>query len=313
MRVLVTGAAGFIGSHLCDRLVGDGHEVRMVDSLTDYYDRDVKIRNLSQLMQGSDLKLDNRDLARDSIDELVDGVDAIIHLAGQPGVRLSWSSAFSLYVERNLITTQRLLESASAFGIKKFVVASSSSVYGQASSYPTSETSPTKPFSPYGVTKLAAESLCSAYAENLGLNTVALRYFTVYGPRQRPDMAFHRFIECALDGRALPVYGDGHQVRDFTYVDDIVDATVKAAEVHLEGAVTINVAGGSSAELGDVLDLVSETTGHALEINRQPAQSGDVQTTGGTIDRASELLGWRPTVSLSEGLARQTAWHVGLR
>lgn len=313
MRYLVTGAAGFVGSHLADRLVADGDEVVAVDCFTDYYDTSMKQANAQRLAREGGVTVDRRDLSVDVLDDLVDGVDAILHLAGQPGVRLSWADHFELYVAGNLTSTQRLLEAACRMGVKRLVLASSSSVYGNADSYPTSELAPTHPFSPYGVSKLAAESLCRAYAGNWGITTTALRYFTVYGPRQRPDMAFYRFIESALDGDPLVVYGDGTQVRDFTYVGDVVDATVRAAARPLQGSPIINVAGGSSAQLNDVLDTIGEVTGRPVTIDRQPAQPGDVRVTGGDTSRAAELLGWRPAVSLAEGISRQVAWHVERR
>ena len=313
MRYLVTGAAGFIGSHLVESLCRSGHEVIAVDCFTDYYDPEAKRDNARIVERASSLSIDERDLASAPLDDLLAGVDAIIHLAGQPGVRLSWSEHFALYISQNLLTTQRLLEGAVRGGVKRLILASSSSVYGEADRYPTDEHSATRPFSPYGVSKLAAESLCRAYSANWGIDTILLRYFTVYGPRQRPDMAMHRFIELALDGQPVPVFGDGQQIRDFTFVNDVVLATVSAATADLAGSTVINVAGGSSAPLSTVLDLIGESTGRNVGVDRKPAQPGDVRVTGGDIALAGRLLNWSPKTSLSEGVTRQVAWHVDRR
>jgi UDP-glucuronate 4-epimerase len=232
----------------------------------------------------------------------------VFHHAGQPGVRMSWADGFRLYNEINVDVTQRLLEATRRAEIDRFVFASSSSVYGNAATYPTLENDPTAPFSPYGVTKLAAEMLCNAYANNFGVPVTSLRYFTVYGPAQRPDMAIHRMIEATLTGGTFPVYGDGTQVRDFTFVGDVVEANLRAAAVSLEPGSVINVAGGSSTTLAELIDVVGEAIGTPVPVERLAAQPGDVARTGGSIDRARTLLGWAPTTGIIEGVAAQVRW-----
>ena len=309
MRALVTGSAGFIGSTLAERLVNDGWDVSGVDCFTPYYSVDLKRRNISELLSSERFQLHELDLATCDVETLLDGVDVIFHQAGQPGVRLSWAEGFPAYVEMNVSVTQRLLEAARAVPLTRFVYASSSSIYGDAATVPTSEDQPTRPFSPYGVTKLAGELLCSAYAANFGVPVTSLRYFTVYGPRQRPDMATHRLIRCALDQQPFKLFGDGSQVRDFTFVDDVVQANVLAATSDLPPGTVCNVAGGSSVTLRELVQLVEEAVGHPVPIEWNPAQAGDVRHTGGAIDRARDLLGWSPTVGVTEGVRRQAA-HV---
>jgi UDP-glucuronate 4-epimerase len=313
VQVLVTGSAGFVGSHTCEALLDLGHEVRGVDALTDYYDVEQKKRNLRTLEQFPGFTAVNADLATAALPELLDGVDVVIHLAAQPGVRASWKDGFPHYATQNVLVTQRLLEASREADLSRFVYASSSSVYGRASAYPTSEDAPTRPFSPYGVTKLAGEHLCSLYAENWGLPTVSLRYFTVFGPRQRPDMAMHRFIVDALAGRPVHVFGDGEAVRDFTYVGDVVAANLAAAtKAGVAPGTVVNVAGGSSITVNGLLDLLGDLLGAPVAIDRGPTQPGDVPRTGGTIDAAARLLDWAPQVPLAEGLSRQIDWHRGL-
>ena len=309
MRALVTGAAGFIGSTLTDRLLAEGWMVRGVDSFTPYYDPAAKRANVDDLDDVGDFQLCEADLTTAELDPLLDGVDVVFHLAGQPGVRLSWAEGFHTYSETNVEVTQRLLEAARGHALQRFVYASSSYVYGDADVVPTDEDQPTRPYSPYGVTKLAGEHLCSAYGRNFGVSTTSVRYFTVYGPRQRPDMAFHRLVEAALNGESFPLYGDGRQVRDFTFVDDIVEATFLAGVTELPAGTVLNAAGGDSMELLDVIDLVGEVTGAPVELDWRDAQAGDVRRTGGSIERARELLGWAPKFDLRAGIERQVAWH----
>ncbi len=309
MRALVTGAAGFIGSHLVERLATEGHSVVAVDCLTNYYDRGQKRANLAKLNGLPDCVLVQSDLRTTDLAPLLEGIDLVFHQAGQPGVRASWASGFTSYVEHNVLATQRLLEAVREHPVARFVFASSSSVYGNAPAYPTTEDDLPRPQSPYGVTKLAAEHLCGVYARTWGVQSVSLRYFTVYGPRQRPDMAMHRLIEAAISGERFPMYGDGHQVRDFTFVDDVVTANLCAAASEAPAGSVINVAGGSSVTLLEVVGLVGELVGRSVELERRPAQPGDVERTGGSTDRARNLLGWKPQVPLRIGLARQVAWH----
>jgi UDP-glucuronate 4-epimerase len=311
MRYLVTGSAGFIGRHLVGALLAGGNDVVGVDSYTDYYDPARKRANTAALAEHDRFTALERDLVVDPVDDLVDGVDAVVHLAGQPGVRLSWAAGFGVYVDRNVNASQRLLEAAHRTRVPRLVLASSSSVYGNADTYPVTEESPTRPFSPYGVTKLAMEHLAGAYVENWSVPAVMLRYFTVYGPAQRPDMAMHRFIERAAAGEPVPVYGDGKQVRDFTYVGDVAAATVAASTADLAPGTVLNIAGGSSATVEDVLALVGDAVGREVVVERLAPQPGDVRVTGGAIDRARRLLGWAPEVSLESGIARQAAHHLG--
>jgi nucleoside-diphosphate-sugar epimerase len=311
LRYVVTGAAGFIGRHLSSGFLAGGHEVVGVDSYTDYYDPARKRANAAWLAAHDGFTEVERDLVTEPIDEILDGADAVVHLAGQPGVRLSWADGFGTYVDRNVGASQRLLEAARRTRVPRLVLASSSSVYGNAADCPVSEDAPTRPFSPYGVTKLAMEHLAGAYVENWKLPVVMLRYFTVYGPAQRPDMAMHRFIERVGAGEPVPVYGDGQQVRDFTYVGDAAAATVAAADADLAPGTVLNVAGGSSATINDVLDLVSRCVGREVVVDRLPPQPGDVRVTGGAIDRARALLRWAPEVSLDDGVSHQVAHQVG--
>jgi UDP-glucuronate 4-epimerase len=313
MRALVTGAAGFIGSHLAERLAADGHEVLAVDCVTPYYDVSQKLANLEALGSLRGVEIASADLRSDALPPLLSGVDVVFHQAGQPGVRSSWSDGFAAYVAHNVLATQRLLDAATSVTLQRFVFASSSSVYGNARAYPTSEDDLPAPQSPYGVTKLAAEHLCGVYARAAGVPTVALRYFTVYGPRQRPDMAMHRLVEAALEGAEFPVYGDGSQVRDFTFVDDVVEANVLAATLPVPAGAVLNIAGGTAASLLDVVEIVSELTGRAIALDRRAVQAGDVERTGGSYRRAAELLGWRPRATLRDGLARQVEWHRSRR
>lgn len=309
MRALVTGAAGFIGSHLVDALLARGESVVGVDCFTSYYDPDLKRANLAGACASERFELVERDLTEDALADLLDGVDVLYHQAAQPGVRLSWSDEFATYVRHNVLATQRLLEAARQVRTPRVVYASSSSVYGQQPRYPTREDDLPAPYSPYGVTKLAAEHLCAAYGANHGLSTVALRYFTVFGPRQRPDMSLHRLCEAALTGTTFPQFGDGNQVREFTYVDDIVAGNLLAATADLPTGTVANLAGGGEITLRELIALVEEISGASLAVDVQPAVAGDARRNGGAIDLAGELLGWAPTVSLRDGIARQLAWH----
>ncbi len=311
MRYVVTGSAGFIGHHVCNALLASGHQVRGVDAFTDYYDPALKRAATARLVRHDGFDGVELDLAHAELDDLLDGTDAVIHLAGQPGVRLSWEDGFHVYVERNLTASQRLLEAAQRTRVPRLVMASSSSVYGNVAVHPTTEDTPTRPFSPYGVTKLAMEHLAAAYAENWALPVVMLRYFTVYGPGQRPDMGMHRFIAAAAAGEPVTVYGDGEQVRDFTYVDDVVSATLAVATADVAPASVFNVAGGSSSTVNDVLRLVAETVGLEVATRHLPEQPGDVRVTGGAIDRARGAFGWHPEVPLAEGVKRQVAHQLG--
>jgi UDP-glucuronate 4-epimerase len=304
MSALVTGAAGFIGSHLTERLLGDGIDVRAVDRLSDYYDVELKRANLALLESRPGFTFTEGDLNQLDLDSLLDGVDVVFHLAAQPGVRASWGREFEIYLTDNLLATQRLLEASKDLDLRRFVFASSSSIYGDAERFPTKENDTPAPVSPYGVTKLAAEHLARQYFRGFGVPTVALRYFTIFGPRQRPDMAFNRFIRAGLDGEPIAVFGDGLQERDFTYVSDAVEATVSAGDRGEPGG-AYNVAGGNAATVADVIGILGSLLGGELAVDHQPAVIGDARKTGADTSRAREDLGYNPAVSLEEGLRRQ--------
>lgn len=311
----MTGAAGFVGSHLVDALLVRGDRVRGVDCFTDYYDPATKRQNLATALQHPGFALHTDDLRGAALEPLLDGVDVVHHLAGQPGVRLSWSDGFGAYESCNVSATQRLLEAARTADIDRIVYASSSSVYGDAAQFPVVETDATSPHSPYGVTKLAAEHLCTAYGRNHELPTLSLRYFSVYGPRQRPDMAHHRLIEAALDGDPFPLYGDGSQIRDFTFVGDVVAAHLRAVDptLEFEPGTVVNICAGGSTVMRDLIDAVGATVGRSVEVDKLDRQPGDVQRTGGSNELARELLGWEPTTSLDEGIRAQVDWHRARR
>lgn len=304
MRALVTGTAGFIGSSLADRLLADGHDVVGVDCYTDYYESAIKRSNLDAALSHERFTFVEQDLQTCDVDRLLDGIDIVFHQAGQPGVRLSWADGFETYVRLNLLVTQRLLEAATRQPIKRFIFASSSSLYGAADRYPTSEADVPRPMSPYGVTKLAAEHLCSLYHRNYEVPTVSLRYFTVYGPRQRPDMATHRLIQSAFTGSEFVMFGDGSQIRDFTYVDDVVGANIAASITPDAVGHVFNVGGGSAATMHDVVAAVTESVGTAPNIVVGETALGDVFRTGADITAASTVLGWAPSVDLATGVAR---------
>ena len=310
-QVLVTGAAGFIGSHLCESLLRQGHTVRGLDAFTTFYDPERKRANAEAILRDPGFELVSDDLNTAPLDEVLDGVDVVAHLAGEPGVSNSWGPNFDRYVDRNVLATQRLLEAASKHGVSRLVYASSSSVYGTGADTLRATGEP-RPASPYGVTKLAAETLVGAYA-GAGLPTVSLRYFSVYGPRQRPDMAAHRFIECLLDGRPLTVYGDGTQVRDFTFVDDIVEATAQALFADVPTGAVLDVASTHPTSVNTLVGHLETLVGIESTRDTNDERPGDVPRTEGEITSARDQLGWKPTVDLRTGLERQLDWHRGLR
>jgi UDP-glucuronate 4-epimerase len=308
MKALVTGCAGFIGSHLTDGLLADGHEVLGVDMLLDNYSAAIKRENLARARAFEAFRFLRLDLSDAELAPLVEDCDVVFHLAAEPGVRSSWGSRFGSYERNNVLATQRLLETLKEWPEKRVVYASSSSVYGDAERLPTTEDSLPRPFSPYGVTKLAAEHLCSLYHRNFGLATVSLRYFSVYGPRQRPDMAFNRFCRAALAGDLLTVFGDGRQTRDFTFVADVVAATrVAAASPSAAGGV-YNVGGGSRVSVNEALELIASFVGRPLDVRYVETERGDVRDTGADIAPARRDLGFRPATSVEEGLRAELGW-----
>lgn len=289
-----------------------GNDVVGIDSITDYYDRSAKRRNLASIDREGFTFIEG-DLNELPLPEIVGSVDAVIHLAGQPGVRSSWGTDFGVYTRANVDATQRLLEAAKQGGkLRRFVYASSSSIYGQADLYPTTEAMLPRPFSPYGVTKLAGEHLTSLYRENFGVPSVSFRFFTVYGPRQRPDMAFSRFLTAAENSSPITVYGDGNQIRDFTFVDDIVAALIASIHSRDELPLVMNLAGGSSVSVLEVLETISVVTGRDLKLEFYPAVDGDVAKTGGSSALARSSLSWSPNVDVASGIARQYAWMSAL-
>ncbi len=307
---IVTGAAGFIGSHLVERLLALGHQVVGVDCFTDFYARQLKEDNLTNLRDEARFRLVDDDILRLDLDGLLAGADYVFHLAAQAGVRASWGESFAGYVRNNIAATQRLLEAAKSAELKKLVYASSSSVYGDAKELPVTEQAVPRPVSPYGVTKLAAEHLCIPYAQIYGVPVVSLRLFTVYGPRQRPDMAIQRFLSAALAGEPVTVFGDGGQTRDFTFVSDVVQAHVLAMEAPEDERV-LNVCGGSRVSVNELLKLVEKVAGRSLQVTYATAAQGDARHTLGDNARAREALGFRPSVRLPDGLAAQWRWLSG--
>jgi len=308
MRALVTGCAGFIGSHLTEALLEDGDTVLGIDCFNDNYARPEKLRNLERALGWDGFEFVPIDLSRGELGDEVAACDVVFHLAAEPGVRASWGSRFDSYLRNNVLATQHLLEAAKAWPEKRFVFASSSSIYGQAEKLPTRESDTPQPFSPYGTTKLAAEHLCQLYHRNYGVQTVILRYFSVFGPRQRPDMAFTIFSRAAVHGGTVAVFGDGRQTRDFTYVGDIVTATREA--VRAPGAVggVYNIGGGSRMSLSHALSLIQQFAERPLEITHLPPQEGDVRDTGADTARAEADLGYQPQTDFEAGLRAQFDW-----
>jgi UDP-glucuronate 4-epimerase len=305
-RYIVTGCAGFIGSHVVKALLERGEEVVGIDAFTDFYARDLKDANVASFRDHRRFQLVTADLSDDRIDTYVADGAGVFHLAAQPGVRGSWGETFDVYARDNVLATQRVLESAMRAGTR-VVFASSSSVYGNATGYPTSEDARPDPISPYGVTKLSCENLARAYTSSFGLHIVSLRYFTVYGPRQRPDMAFMRMIDALVNGDEFPVFGSGMQSRDFTYIDDAVSATLLAMEKGPAGAV-YNVGGGSETSLLDAIRVVESLGGGHLRTRALDPAAGDVRRTAADTQRIKDDLGWFPQVALVDGLEAQLRW-----
>ncbi|MGZ4275050.1 MAG: NAD-dependent epimerase/dehydratase family protein [Solirubrobacteraceae bacterium] len=306
MIALVTGAAGFIGSHLCHHLLSSGDEVRGVDAFTDYYPRGHKEQNVSSMRRRAGFTLVEGDLSVLPLAPLLDGVDVVYHLAGQPGVRTSWGSEFETYVRHNVLASQRLLEECRQWPLRKFVYTSSSSVYGDARTYPVTESAPTNPISPYGVTKLAGEHLCFVYRHERAVPTATLRLFSVYGPRQRPDMAFSRLVTHAVLGGTFEVYGDGKQTRDWTYVEDVAVALRSAAVSDWLGVA--NIGGGVRVSMNDVIATLSAICG-PIELVHRTREAGDARHTGADTRVAADAFGYRPATTLDAGLRAMVEWE----
>jgi UDP-glucuronate 4-epimerase len=303
---VITGCAGFIGSQLCEALVARGDSVVGVDRFTDYYGRDLKERNLERLLDEKGFRLVEADIGVDGVESLVADADGVFHLAAQPGVRGSWGSTFEIYARENVLATQRVFESAVRHA-RRVVWASSSSIYGNAESYPTRESAAPRPVSPYGVTKLCCEHLADAYRSSFGLDHIGLRYFTVYGPRQRPDMAFTRIAMALRDGTPFTVFGSGEQSRDVTYVGDAVAATIAAMDRAPSG-VTYNVGGGSETSLLEAIGILERLSGRRLDRHHEGVAMGDVRRTAADTERIRSDTGWVPSTSIEEGLRAQLAW-----
>ena len=307
MRILVTGVAGFIGSHLAERLIKEGHKVIGVDCFTDYYSREIKESNIKKLRKEGSFDFHDADLLEINLENVLQNIDVVFHEAAQAGVRVSWGANFRIYTENNVRATQRLLEAAKTARLQKFIFASSSSVYGDAESYPTTEDMKPLPISPYGVTKLAAEHLCYLYYKNYGIPIIILRYFTVYGPRQRPDMAFHKFIKAILNNDEIPVFGDGEQTRDFTYIDDIVDGNISAMNTPVVGEV-FNIGGGSRITVNDTIEIIERVCEKKAKKKYIEKQKGDVIHTAADISKAKRLLDYVPKFDVEKGIANEVTW-----
>jgi nucleoside-diphosphate-sugar epimerase len=312
MKALVTGAAGFIGSTLVDKLLSENYEVIGIDKFTPYYDASIKRRNISNAVLNPKYKLLEIDLATRLDENLLDGVTHIFHQAGQPGVRASWGAEFNEYVEWNIRATQNLLELASkSGGVTSFVAASSSSVYGNAKKYPTNETDLPSPVSPYGVTKLAAENLCTLYGDQFGLPTISLRYFTVFGPRQRPDMAMRRMMDSVLTGCEFAISGNGEQIRDFTYVDDVVEAIILSSRYiskSIEPERVINIGGGQQTSLLEVIATIEKISNTKVNLKFEANAKGDPFRTGSDSTKARTVLGWNPQTTVDDGMVKMFDW-----
>ena len=307
MKSLITGCAGFIGSHLTDNLLQNGHKVTGIDCFTDYYSREVKENNIKNALNHENFTLIEEDIV--DLSEFPE-VDYIFHQAAQAGVRASWGKSFDIYTRYNLLATQKLLEYYKDREIKKFVYASSSSIYGNVDQMPINEDTPKNPYSPYGVTKLAAENLCSLYYQNYGTPTVSLRYFTVYGPRQRPDMGINKFVRAILNDDTIEIYGDGNQTRDFTYVSDVVQANLLAARSDVVGE-SFNIGGGSRISVNDLLKLIEDAAEKDMKVKYTEAQKGDVQHTYANVMKAERLIGYKPSVGIKEGVNMYVEWYKG--
>jgi UDP-glucose 4-epimerase len=306
MKSLVTGCAGFIGSHLTEELLKT-QKVIGIDCFTDYYPRQFKENNIKGFIDNPKFEFIEQDVLKTDLSKIVSQVDIVYHIAAQPGVRASWGKNFRIYSDNNVLVTQKILETCKNSGIKKFIYSSSSSIYGDVKTLPMKEIDTPKPISPYGVTKLAGEHLCNLYQKNFRVPTVILRYFTVYGPRQRPDMAFVKFISAIEDTKKITVFGDGKQTRDFTYVSDIVEGTIKAGNSNIEGEI-FNLAGGSRISVLGAISIIEELSGKKSNIEHIETQKGDVRDTYADISKARQILKYKPKVKIKKGLELYLKW-----
>ncbi|MEO0405992.1 MAG: NAD-dependent epimerase/dehydratase family protein [Cyanobacteria bacterium P01_A01_bin.135] len=306
--IVVTGVAGFIGSHLAQALLDQAHTVIGVDQFNPYYDPQLKRQNVANLQQNSNFKLIEGDIQALDWPGLLADTDVVYHQAAQAGVRASWGEGFRSYTEQNINATQILLEAAKTANLQRFIYASSSSIYGNAITLPTQETICPQPVSPYGITKLAGEQLCHLYHQSYQVPTVSLRYFTVYGPRQRPDMAFHKFFKAALTGDSITIYGDGQQTRDYTFIQDAIAANLAAAEAPDAAGEVFNIGGGSRVGLMEVIDTMEAVSDRPIQRQHIEQARGDARHTAADITKARRILGYQPQVSLQEGLAAEWQW-----
>ena len=306
---IVTGSNGFIGTNLSLRLLELGHQVIGIDALTDNYDPSAKIQNGQVLKDYNSFESKNLDLLKEPLEPILDEADVVFHLAGQPSVQNSWGDDFQIYVDRNIVLSQRILRAALNVGVSRVVNSSSSSVYGKVKKTPTNENDEKSPVSPYGVTKLAGENLSTLYGREFGLSTVSLRYFTVYGPRQRPDMAFNKLIHAGLGGTTFNLHGDGTQIRDFTHVDDVVEANLLAATAQVDPGSVFNVGGGSPVSMSYVIEEIGTILGRPVLIKNEPFGAGNPMITEADCRFTKEQLHWTPKIGIKEGLLSQIDWQ----
>jgi nucleoside-diphosphate-sugar epimerase len=310
-KVFVTGACGFIGTNLCYSLLKDGYFVIGVDAFTENYPKSLKQMNYNKLKKFKTFEFIECDLLKVDLAPILDGVDIVFHLAGQPSVHNSWGEDFQVYSDRNIVLTQRLLRAVNLAKVARFVNSSSSSIYGRTSSHPTKESDDKRPISPYGVSKFAAENLVTLFASEYGMSTVSLRYFTVFGPRQRPDMAFNKLIQAGHKGEIFQMHGDGVQTRDFTFVEDVVEANKLAALVDINPGSIFNIGGGSPISMNKAIEILEEIMGKRIQLEFIPLGPGNPMVTAADCTQAAAILGWKPKKDIYSGLKAQVEWQLG--